>query len=71
MKMTECFQKGLLKKTLPDRENALRSLELSGSNIEDAIYGLNFAIDEKDANAALDSAKEILDKIKIFIEEDK
>ena len=140
MKMTVCFQKGLLKKTLPDRENALRSLELSRIKIEDAIanmsihryrvvaissyssmfhavrsilfrdgikershecipvylkekypeletlanildsyrrfrhdaiYGLNFAIDEKDANAALDSAKEILDKIKIFIEEDK
>jgi uncharacterized protein (UPF0332 family) len=135
MKMTECFQKGLLKRTLPDMENALRSLELSMSNIEDAaenmsihryrvvaissyssmfhsarailfrdgikershecipvylkekypqletlanildsyrrfrhnaIYGLDFAIDDKEAKAALDSAKEILEKIKIF-----
>jgi len=129
-----------LKRTSPDRENALRSLELSRSNIEDAIenmsihryrvvaissyssmfhaarailfrdgikershecipvylkekypeleilsnildsyrrfrhdaiYGLDFAIDEKEAKAALDSAKEILDKINIFIEENK
>jgi len=36
MKMVECFQKGLLKRTSPDIENALRSLELSKSNIEDA-----------------------------------
>lgn len=138
MKMAECFQKGLLKRTSPDMENALRSLELSRSNIEDAIenisinryrvvailsytamfhaarailfrdgikershecipvylkekyrdmeapantldayrrfrhdaiYGLDFAIDEKEAKAALDSAKEILEKIKIFIDE--
>jgi uncharacterized protein (UPF0332 family) len=136
MKMAECFQKGLLKRTSPDMENALRSLDLSKSNIEDAvenmsihryrvvaissyssmfhaarailfrdgikershecipvylkekypeletlanildsyrrfrhdaIYGLDFAIDEKEAKAALDSAKEFLEKIKIFI----
>ena len=138
MKMAECFQKGLLKRTSPDMENALRSLELSRSNIEDAvenmsihryrvvailsytamfhaarailfrdgikershecipvylkekyteletlanildsyrrfrhdaIYGLDFAIDEKEAKAALDSAKEFLEKIRIFIPE--
>ncbi|MCZ7356567.1 MAG: HEPN domain-containing protein [Candidatus Methanoperedens sp.] len=138
MKMAECFQKGLLKRTTPDMENALRSLELSRSNIEDAaenmsihryrvvailsytamfhaarailsrdgikershecipvylkekysqletlanildsyrrfrhdaIYGLDFAIDEKEAKAALDSAKEFLEKIRIFISE--
>ncbi len=136
MKTAECFQKGLLKRTSPDMENALRSLELSKSNIEDAvenmsihryrvvaissyssmfhaarailfrdgikershecipvylkekypkletlanildsyrrfrhdaIYGLDFAIDEREAKAALDSAKEFLEKIKIFI----
>jgi uncharacterized protein (UPF0332 family) len=136
MKIAECFQKGLLKRTSTDMENALRSLELSRSNIEDAaenfsihryrvvaissyssmfhaarailfrdgikershecipvylkekypqletlanildsyrrfrhdaIYGLDFAIDDKEAKAALDSAKEILEKIKIFI----
>jgi len=136
MKMAECFQKGLLKRTSPDMENALRSLELSSSNIEDAtenmsihryrvvailsytamfhasrsilfrdgikershecipvylkekyseletlanildsyrrfrhdaIYGLDFAIDEKEAKAALDSAKEFSEKIRNFI----
>ncbi len=135
MKMAECFRNGLLKRTTPDMENALRSLELSKSNIEDAIenmsihryrvvaissyssmfhaarailfrdgikershecipvylkekypeletlanildsyrrfrhdaiYGLDFAIDEKEAKAALNSAKEILEKNKIF-----
>lgn len=140
MKMVECFRKGLLKRTSPDRDNALRSLELSKSNIEDAIenlsihryrvvaissyssmfhaarailfrdgikershecipvylkekypeletlsniidsyrrfrhdaiYGLDFAIDEEDAKAALNSAKEILEKIKFFIVQDK
>ncbi len=133
MKMAECFQRGLLKKTTPDKENALRSLDLSKSNIEDAlsihryrvvaissyssmfhaaravlfrdgikershecipvylkekypqletaanildsyrrfrhdaIYGLDFTIDDKEAKAALDSAKEFLETIKIFI----
>lgn len=140
MKMVECFRKGLLKRSSPDRENALRSLELSRSNIEDAIenlsihryrvvaissyssmfhaarailfrdgikershecipvylkekypeletlanildsyrrfrhdaiYGLDFAIDEKEAKAALDSAKEILERINFFIVEGK
>ncbi len=33
----------------------------------DAIYGLDFTIDEKEAKAALDSAKEFLAKIRIFI----
>lgn len=140
MKMAECFQKGLLKRISPDIENALRSLELSKSNIEDAtenmsihryrvvaissyssmfhaarailfrdgikershecipvylkekypdletvantldsyrrfrhdaIYGLDFAIDDKEAKAALKSAKQFLDKIQIFIEKSK
>ena len=140
MKMAECFQKGLLKRTTPDMENALRSLELSKSNIEDAvenmsihryrvvaissyssmfhaarailfrdgikershecipvylkekypqletlanildsyrrfrhdaIYGLDFSIDDKEANVALDSAEEFLEKINIFLGENK
>ena len=140
MKMAECFQKGLLKRTTPDMDNTLRSLELSLSNIEDAtenmsihryrvvaissyssmfhsarailfrdgikershecipvylkekypqletlanildsyrrfrhdaIYGLDFAIDDKEAKAALDSATEFLEKIKIFLGENK
>jgi uncharacterized protein (UPF0332 family) len=140
MKLAECFQKGLLKKISPDMDNAIRSLELSKSNIDDAeenlsihryrvvailsytamfhaarailfrdgikershecipvyfkekypeletlanildsyrrfrhdaIYGLNFVIDENEARASLDSAKEFLGKIKIFIGEGK
>ncbi len=137
MKMAECFQKGLLKRTSPDMENAARSLKLSMNNIEDAIanisihryrvvaissysamfhaarailfrdgikershecipvylkekyleletlanildsyrrfrhdaiYGLDFVMDEEEARTALDSAKEFLEKIKIFIQ---
>ncbi len=137
MKLTECFQKGLLKRTSPDMENAARSLKLSMNNIEDAIanlsihryrvvaissysamfhaarailfrdgikershecipvylkekypeletlanildsyrrfrhdaiYGLDFVMDEEEARTALDSAKEFLEKIKIFIQ---
>ncbi len=136
MKMAECFQKGLLKRTSLDMENAARSLELSTNNIEDAIanlsihryrvvaissysamfhaarailfrdgvkersyecipiylkekypeletqanildsyrrfrhdaiYGLGFVMDEEEAIAALNSAKEFLKKIKVFI----
>jgi uncharacterized protein (UPF0332 family) len=136
MKMAECFQKGLLKRTSPDMENAARSLKLSMNNIEDAvanlsihryrvvaissysamfhaarailfrdgikershecipvylkekypeletqanvldsyrrfrhdaIYGLDFVMDEEEARTALDSAKEFLEKIKIFV----
>ncbi len=138
MKLAECFQKGLLKRTSPDIENAKRSLELSRSNIEDAalnlsihryrvvaiasytamfhaarailfrdgikershecipvylkekypeletlanildsyrrfrhdaIYGLDFVMDEEEARAALDSAKELQEKIKSFVGE--
>lgn len=140
MKMAECFQKGLLKRTSPDMENAARSLELSMNNVEDAIanipihryrvvailsysamfhaarailfrdgikershecipvylkekypeletqanvldsyrrfrhdaiYGLDFVMDEEEARTALDSAKEFLEKMKIFIGIDK
>ncbi len=140
MKMAECFQKGLLKRTSPDIGNAARSPELSMKNIEDAtanlsihryrvvaissysamfhaaravlfrdgikershecipvylkekypeletqanvldsyrrfrhdaIYGLEFVMDEQDARAALDSAREFLEKIKIFVSIDK
>jgi uncharacterized protein (UPF0332 family) len=42
MKMADCFQKGLLKRTSPDKENSARSLELSLNNIEDA--AANFSI---------------------------
>jgi uncharacterized protein (UPF0332 family) len=41
MKLAECFERGLLKRTPPDMENARRSLELSKSNIEDAVANLS------------------------------
>ena len=41
MKLDECFRKRLLKKTAPDLDNALRSLELSQNNIEDADENLS------------------------------
>lgn len=37
----------------------------------DAIYGLDFVMDEAESRTALDSAKEFLEKIKIFINKDK
>jgi len=136
MKMEDCFREGLLKRTQPDMENALRSLELAMSNIKDAvenlaihryrvvaissytamfhaarailfkdgikershvcipiylkekypeletlanildayrrfrhnaIYGLDFAMDEDDAREALDSAKEFLERVRSII----
>jgi uncharacterized protein (UPF0332 family) len=36
LKLDECFRRGLLKRITADEENALRSLELSKSNIDDA-----------------------------------
>ena len=36
MKLDDCFRRGLLKRITADKENALRSLELSMSNIDDA-----------------------------------
>ncbi len=41
MKLAECFQKGLLKRTSPDMENVARSLKLSMNNIEDAVENLS------------------------------
>lgn len=41
MKLDECFRRGLLKRIVADRENALRSLELSKSNIDDAEAGMD------------------------------
>ncbi len=41
MKIAECFKKGLLKRTSPDMENALRSVKLAMGNIEDAAENLS------------------------------
>lgn len=140
MKLADCFQKGLLKRTRQDQDNAMRSLELSRGNIEDvvenlslhryrvvaissytamfhaarailfrdgvkershecipvylkekypemetmantldsyrrfrhdAIYGLDFIMDEVEAKASLDFAKEFVEKIGIIIYIDK
>ena len=140
MKLAECFQEGLLKRTSQDMENSARSLKLSMNNIEDAvenlyihryrvvailsytamfhaarailfrdgikershecipvylkekypeletlanildsyrrfrhdaIYGLDFVMDEEEAQAALESAKEFLEKIRLVIGKSK
>ena len=41
MRLDECFRSGLLKRGIADRGNALRSLELSMSNIDDAEAGMD------------------------------
>jgi uncharacterized protein (UPF0332 family) len=40
MKLDECFRRGLLKRIHPDHENAVRSLNLSMANLEDAAENL-------------------------------
>jgi uncharacterized protein (UPF0332 family) len=40
MKLDECFRRGLLKRIHPDHENAVRSLDLSTANLEDAAENL-------------------------------
>ena len=60
-----------LKETYPQLETLANILDSYRRFRHDAIYGLDFAIDDKEAKAALDSAKEILEKIKIFIGENK
>jgi len=140
MRLEECFGRGLLKRIPADHENALRSLELSMSNIEDAeenlrirryrvvvvssytamfhaarailfgdgikershecipiyikesypklermantldsyrrfrhnaIYGLDLTLDETEAGAALDSARELLQEVRKIMEINK
>lgn len=60
-----------LKEKYPQLETLANILDSYRRFRHDAIYGLDFAIDDKEAKAALDSAKEILEKIEIFIGEAK
>ncbi|NJD52086.1 MAG: HEPN domain-containing protein [Candidatus Methanoperedens sp.] len=60
-----------LKEKYPQLETLANILDSYRRFRHDAIYGLDFAIDDKEAKAALDSAQEILEKIRIFIGEDK
>lgn len=56
-----------LKEKYPELETSANVLDSYRRFRHDAIYGLEFAIDEKEAQSALDSAKEFLEKIKLFI----
>jgi uncharacterized protein (UPF0332 family) len=60
-----------IKEKYPELETLANILDSYRRFRHDAIYGLDFAIDEKEAKAALDSAKEFLEKIKFFIVESK
>jgi len=56
-----------LKEKYPELETLANVLDSYRRLRHDAIYGLDFVIDEKEAQASLESSKELLDKIKIFI----
>ncbi|PWB55329.1 MAG: HEPN domain-containing protein [Candidatus Methanoperedenaceae archaeon] len=56
-----------LKEKYPELEILANILDSYRRFRHDAIYGLDFAIDEKEANAAMDSAKEFSEKIRNFI----
>ena len=58
-----------LKEKYPQLETLANILDSYRRFRHDAIYGLDFAIDDIEAKAALDSAKEFLEKIRIFIVE--
>ncbi len=60
-----------LKEKYPELETLANILDSYRRFRHDAIYGLDFVMDEEEARASLDSAKEFLEKIKFFIEQDK
>jgi len=54
-----------------DLETIANTLDAYRRFRHDAIYGLNFSIDEEESKAALNSAKDFLERIRIFIEKSK
>jgi uncharacterized protein (UPF0332 family) len=56
-----------LKEKYPELETHANILDSYRRFRHDAIYGLDFVMDEEEARAALDFAKEFLEKIKIFV----
>jgi len=55
----------------PELETLANILDSYRRFRHDAIYGLDFVIDEKEARASLETSKEFLEKIKIFIDKRK
>ncbi len=56
-----------LKEKYPELETSANVLDSYRRFRHDAIYGLDFVIDENEARACLETSKEFLEKIKIFI----
>ncbi len=56
-----------LKEKYPELESLANVLDSYRRFRHNAIYGLDFFMDEAEARTALDSAKEFLERIKIFI----
>src|SRR3989337_2084830 len=62
----ECIPVYLVEK-YPELETLANILDSYRRFRHDAIYGLDFAKDEKEARASLETSKEFLEKIKLFI----
>ena len=60
-----------LKEKYPELETLANILDSYRRFRHDAIYGLDFVMDEEEAQAALDSAKGFLEKIRRFMGEGK
>ncbi len=56
-----------LKEKYPELEALANTLDAYRRFRHDAIYGLDFIMDEEEARASLDSAKEFVEKIKILL----
>ncbi len=56
-----------IKEKYPELETLANILDSYRRFRHDAIYGLDFVMDEEEAQASLESSKEFLEKIKIFI----
>lgn len=56
-----------LKERYPELETQANILDSYRRFRHDAIYGLDFVMDEEEARTALESAKDFLEKIKIFL----
>jgi len=65
----ECIPVYIVEK-YPELETLANILDSYRRFRHDAIYGLDFAKDEKEARASLETSKEFLEKIKIFIDKE-
>ena len=62
----ECIPVYIVEK-YPELETLANILDSYRRFRHDAIYGLDFVIDEEEARASLETSKEFLEKIKLFI----